>query len=63
MDIRISGHQLDTGSALQDSARDRLEAIVDKYFSRAISANVTFGKQPGGAFSCDIVAHIMQGLT
>ena len=63
MDIRISGHQLETGSALQDSASERLQAIVDKYFSRAISAKATFGKQPGGAFSCDIVAHIMQGLT
>ncbi|GAB5348821.1 ribosome hibernation-promoting factor, HPF/YfiA family [Alteriqipengyuania sp. 357] len=62
MDVRISGHQIDTGASLQDSATDRLEAIVDKYFSRAISANVTFGKAPGGAFSCDIVAHIMQGL-
>ncbi len=63
MDVRVSGHQIDTGAALQDSARDRLASIVEKYFNRAISANVTFGKQPGGAFSCDIVAHIMQGLT
>ena len=62
MDVRISGHQIDTGSALQENASDRMEAIVEKYFSRAISAQVTFGKVPGGAFSCDIVAHIMQGL-
>lgn len=62
MDVRVSGHQIDTGASLQDSATDRLQAIVDKYFSRAISAHVTFGKVPGGAFSCDIVAHIMQGL-
>ena len=62
MDVRVSGHQIDTGAALQDSATERLEAIVDKYFNRAISAHVTFGKQPGGAFSCHIVAHIMQGL-
>ena len=62
MDVRVSGHQIDTGAALQDSATDRLGGIVEKYFSRAISAQVTFGKVPGGAFSCDIVAHIMQGL-
>ena len=62
MDVRISGHQIDTGASLQDTATDRLASIVDKYFSRAISAQVTFGKAPGGAFSCDIVAHIMQGL-
>ena len=62
MDVRVSGHQIDTGASLQDNATDRLSGIVEKYFSRAISAHVTFGKEPGGAFSCDIVAHIMQGL-
>ena len=40
MDIRISGHQMETGAALQDHATDRLEAIVEKYFSRAISSHV-----------------------
>ncbi len=62
MDIRISGHQMDTGAALQDHAADRLNAIVEKYFSRALSSHVTFGKAPGGAFACDIVTHVMQGL-
>ena len=62
MDIRISGHQIDTGSALQSHVEDRLQAIVDKYFSRAISSQVTFGKAAGGAFSADIVTHVMQGL-
>ncbi|MEP2236333.1 MAG: ribosome-associated translation inhibitor RaiA [Alteripontixanthobacter sp.] len=62
MDIRISGHQVETGSALQDHATDRLDAIVEKYFSRAISSHVTFGKAPAGAFGCDIVTHVMHGL-
>lgn len=62
MDIRISGHQLDTGSALQSHASDRLGAIVDKYFDRALSSQVTFGKAPAGAFTCDIITHVMQGL-
>ena len=60
MEVRVSGHQIDTGTSLQDNATDRLTAIVEKYFSRALSAHVTFGKAPGGAFSCDIVAHIKQ---
>ena len=38
MDIRVSGHQVDTGEALQLHATDRLNAIVDKYFSRALSS-------------------------
>ena len=62
MDIRVSGHQVDTGAALQTHVTDRLTAIVDKYFSRALSSHVTFGKAPAGAFSCDIVTHVMQGL-
>lgn len=62
MDIRVSGHQVDTGTALQSHADTRLTAIVDKYFSRALSSQVTFGKAPQGAFRCDIVTHVMQGL-
>ena len=62
MDIRVSGHQVDTGSALQDHATARLEAIVDKHFSRAIAATVTFGKAPAGAFAADIVLHVNHGL-
>ena len=62
MDIRVSGHQVDTGEALKLHVQDRLQGIADKYFARAISAQVTFGKGPHEAFSCDIVAHVMQGL-
>lgn len=62
MDIRISGHQMETGAALQEHAADRLGTIVEKYFDRALSSHVTFGKAPAGAFTCDIVTHVMQGL-
>lgn len=62
MDIRVSGHQVDTGDALRVHVDDRLQAIADKYFSRSISAHVIFGHGPHGAFTCDIVAHVMQGV-
>src|SRR5690606_8968687 len=63
MDIRVSGHQVDTGDALRAHVDDRLNAIADKYFSRAISATATFGKGPHDyGFRCDIVAHVMQGV-
>jgi ribosomal subunit interface protein len=63
MEIRVSGHQVDTGEALRTHVEDRLRAIADKYFSRSISAHVTFGRgQHGNGFSCDIVAHVMQGV-
>ncbi|MEM9842921.1 MAG: ribosome-associated translation inhibitor RaiA [Pseudomonadota bacterium] len=62
MDIRVSGHQMETGAALQEHATDRLNVIVDKYFDRALSSHVTFGKAPAGSFTCDIITHVMQGL-
>ncbi|WP_170001677.1 ribosome hibernation-promoting factor, HPF/YfiA family [Pseudopontixanthobacter vadosimaris] len=63
MDIRVSGHQMETGAALQDHASDRLNAMVDKYFRGGLSSHATFGKGPQGAFTCDIVMHVRQGLT
>jgi len=63
MDIRVSGHQVDTGAALNAHVRERLEAIAEKYFSRTISAHVTLSRGPHDVgFVCDIVAHVMQGL-
>ena len=63
MDIRVSGQQVDTGDALRAHVAERMGAIADKYFARAISAHVTFGRGPHDhAFICDIVAHVMQGV-
>jgi ribosomal subunit interface protein len=63
MDIRVSGHQIDTGEALRGQVDERLHAIADKYFSRAISAHVTFGRGPyDHSFTCDIVAYVPQGV-
>lgn len=63
MDIRVSGHQVATGAALRTHVTDRLQAVADKYFQRALSAHVTFGKGPhDNGFSSDIVAHVMQGV-
>jgi len=63
MDIRVSGHQVDTGEALRSHVDQRMSAIADKYFSRAISAQVTFGKGPHDhGFTCDIHAHVPQGV-
>ena len=63
MEIRVSGHQVDTGEALRTHVQERMAGIAEKYFARAISAHVTFGKGPHNhAFVCDIVAHVMQGV-
>jgi ribosomal subunit interface protein len=63
MDIRVAGHQVDTGDALRTHVDTRLQGLAAKYFSRALSAQVTFGKGPHDhGFACDIVAHVMQGV-
>jgi ribosomal subunit interface protein len=63
MDIRVSGHQVDTGAALKAHVSDRMQAIADKYFSRALSTHVTFGKGPHDhGFACDIISHVMHGV-
>ncbi len=62
MDIRISGHQIDTGEALRSHAEERLVTIVEKHFSKALSSVVTFGKAPAGFFRCDIITHVRHGL-
>ncbi|HEU4876683.1 MAG TPA: ribosome-associated translation inhibitor RaiA [Sphingomicrobium sp.] len=62
MEIRVSGHQVDTGEALRTHVSDRMSGIADKYFSRAIAANVTFSRGPNEFFACDIVAPVVQGV-
>jgi len=62
MEIRVAGHQVETGDALRARAAARLEAISERYFQRAVAANVTFGRGPYEEFTCDIVAPVAQGL-
>ena len=62
MDVRVAGHQVDTGEALREHAITRMEEISEKYFSRAIAANVTFGRGPNNDFTCDIMAPVAQGV-
>lgn len=62
MEIRVAGHQVDTCEALRSHVSDRMSGMADKYFSRAVAANVTFGKGPYDNFTCDIVAPVAQGM-
>ena len=62
MDVRVAGHQVDTGETLREHAIARMEEITEKYFSRAIAANVTFGRGPHNDFTCDIIAPVAQGV-
>ena len=62
MDVRVAGHQVDTGESLREHAQRRIADITEKYFSRAVGANVTFGRGPNNDYTCDIVAPVNQGV-
>jgi ribosomal subunit interface protein len=62
MDIRVAGHQVETGQAFRVHVGERLQAIADTYFKRSIGATVTLSPGPHDSFQCDIVMHVMQGL-
>lgn len=56
MQISISGQHIAIGNALQEYVRERTMQIVQKYFTKVISATVHFSKQ--GYFTvCDIIVN------
>jgi len=62
MEIRVSGHQVDTGAAFRTHVSTRLNAIAEKYFARTVGAHVTLSNAPQAAFNVDIVMHVMSDL-
>ena len=62
MDVRVAGHQVDTGETLRDHAQRRIAEITEKHFSRSVGANVTFGRGPNNDYTCDIVAPVVNGV-
>jgi ribosomal subunit interface protein len=62
VDVRVAGHQVDTGESLREHAQQRVAEVTEKYFSRSVGANVTFGRGPNNDYTCDIVAPVVQGV-
>ena len=62
MDVRVADHQVETGESIKEHAIQRIEEITETYYSRAVGADVTFGKGPQNDFTCDIVAPVAQGV-
>ncbi len=61
MDVRVADHQVDTSESVREYAQQRMAEITQKYFSRAVGANVTFGRGADNGYSCDIVAPVASG--
>ena len=62
MDVRVADHQVETNDSTKEHAIQRIEEITEKYYARAVGADVTFGKGPQNDFTCDIVAPVGQGV-
>ena len=62
MDVRVAGHQVQTPESLREHAAARIEEITQKYFSRAFTGNVTFGRGPNNDYTCDIVVPVVNGV-
>jgi ribosomal subunit interface protein len=62
VDVRVAGHQVDTGESLREHSQQRVAEITEKYFSRSVGASVTFGRGPNNDFTCDIVAPVANGV-
>ncbi len=62
MDVHVADHQVETGDSIKERAIERIEEITEKYYSKSVGANVTFGKGPQNDFTCDIVAPVAQGV-
>lgn len=64
MDIRVSGHHVNVGDAFRDYATSRLQGVVGKYFTQALSAHVTLGREAHGhGFHVDCTLHVRRGVT
>ncbi|HEY4070313.1 MAG TPA: ribosome-associated translation inhibitor RaiA [Sphingomicrobium sp.] len=62
MDVRVAGHQVDTSESMRERAQQRIADITEKYFSRSVGADVTFGRGPNNDYTCDIVAPVARGV-
>jgi ribosomal subunit interface protein len=62
VDVRVADHQVDTSESVREYAQQRISEITQKYFSRSVGANVTFGRSADNGYTCDIVAPVLQGV-
>lgn len=62
MSFRVSGKNLDIGSALQDHARTRVSALIGKYFDAQPDGHVTIEPE-GSGFRTEMFIRLTNGLT
>jgi len=61
MKVRVSGKQIELGTALRGDARARLEAAIAKHFDGDADAHVVFSHD-GPFYRVDCTAHLTSGV-
>ena len=62
MHLTVNGKQIDVGDALRVHVDESLQSIVQKYFDRAIEANVVFSRE-AHLFRADATLHASKNVT
>ena len=60
MPLRVSGRNINVGSALQQRISDRVEEATSKYFNGGYSGHATVGRD-GFGFRTECVLHLDSG--
>jgi ribosomal subunit interface protein len=61
MNVRVSGKQIEIGSALQEHVRQRLGIVLTKHFDRGAETHVVFSHE-GSGYRSDCTAHLDTGV-
>ena len=62
MSLRVSGKNIQIGEALQDHARSRVAAVVERYFEGGVNGHVTMEPE-GSGYRCEMILHLDSGVT
>ena len=62
MSLRVSGKNLQIGEALQDNARTRAAAVLQRYAGGVLNGHVTVEPE-GSGFRCEMMLHLQSGMT
>ena len=62
MSLRVSGKNLQIGEALQEHARSRAMAVVQRYLEGALNGHVTLEPE-GSGYRCEMLLHLDSGMT
>lgn len=61
MKVRVSGKQIDVGTALPEFVRQQIEVAFAKHFDRGAEASVVFSHE-GFGYRADCTAHLNSGV-